>query len=306
MKTVIRAGLFLSAIFVVSCVAIAPAWGITTFPNQGNYQASGTWGDALWSWRMQIAPAYQPYFASLSLPNYDMTSGILSSGLLYDSNGVMIGSSNPFVGTAGPTGVAVGTANLMVKDSALTAPAGWNDTGGRKVYNSVVSTNATDTGPGYALRFGSAAADQPATVGENQSLSGNQNANNDFPAQSFFDIFADLDVPNVGTFYNTAPFITSYAMPNNGVVTPAPNSSGPYYVQLFQNTSITTAAVYARKDGTAGVWSAGDNIGTAQLVPYGGVAQVPEPVSTSLAAIAACGLMLRPSAARRPLHFVET
>ena len=144
--------------------------------------------------------------------------------------------------------------------SALTTPAGWTDTGGRKVYTRVNSIDAT--GGGFALLVGSAASDQPASIGEVQSLSGTQNPANDFPAQSFFDIFVDVTIPTAGTFYNSASSITTYGTNLTGAAGPG---SGPYDTQLFNQTFITTATVYARTDNLTAGWSAGDAIGTVQL-----------------------------------------
>jgi PEP-CTERM motif len=291
MKASSLTGFLLSMIVVVSSAAVESARGdnLSTFPAKGDYASAGTWGDTLWTYDIQVGAAYRPIFANANLPNYDKTTGILSSPLLYFANTVNIGASAAFVGSAGPTGVAVGSANLMVKDSALTPPAGWSDTGVRKVYNSIINIDAS--GGGYELRIGSSAADQSASVGETESLSDSGDPSNDFPAQSFYDIFADLDVPQLGTFYNMAPFITSLTQPNYGSITTDP-ASGPYYIQALLATLTTPATIYARKD-LAGAWMAGDDIGTAQLIPYGGLAPLPEPASTALIGVASCGLLLR-------------
>ena len=257
----------------------------TSFPAQGDYGSSGTWSDTIWSFQVAINPAYQPYFANAGIAGYN--NGILTSSLMYDSSGpIQIGASSPFVGSAGATGVAVGGANPMnVKDSALTTPAGWTDTGGRKVYTRINSINAT--GNGFGLMVGSAASDQPASVGEVQSLSGTQNPANDFPARSFFDIFCDVTIPTAGTFYNSAPAITSNDTSLTGT---AGAGSGPYAIQLLLHTSITTVTIYARADNLAAGWYAGDAIGTLQLIPYGGLA-VPEPGSLALLGFGACTLL---------------
>jgi hypothetical protein len=258
----------------------------TSFPAQGDYSASGVWGDRLWTFALNVSAPYQPYFQSLSLPGY--SNGVLTSPQLYDANNINIGQSSPFVGSAG-AGVAVGSANLNVKDSALTAPAGWSDTGGRKIYTSINSIDALDGGNQYELKIGTAASDQPASVGEMQAISGSGNPANDFPAQSFFDIFADVTIPTVGTFYNTAPAITSYNATFSGAAQPG---SSPDGVQYFQHTFITAPTVYARADN-GNIWFAGDSIGTLQLIPFGGVATLPEPASMALLGAGACGLLLR-------------
>jgi len=275
----------------------------TSFPAQGDYGSSGVWADALWSFQITINPAAQPYFASLYngglIPGSSYANGILTSPLLYDSSGqIQIGASSPFVGPAGPTGVPVGGASpANVLDSALTAPAGWTDTGGRKVYTRINGINATDTaGNGYSLLVGSAASDQTASVGEAQSLSGTQIPANDFPAQSFFDIFCDVTIPNAGTLYNSAPAITSYGTPLTGT---AGAGAGPYAIQLFQQTYITPVTVYARTDNLNAGWYAGDAIGTLQLIPYGGLA-VPEPASPALLGLGTCILLARRGARPRP------
>ena len=296
-----RVFLVAAALGVAGLAALPARADYTSFPAQGDYGSSGTWGDTLWSFQIAINPAYQPYFASVYndglFPGSSYANGILTSPLLQDSSSpIQIGASSPFVGSAGPTGVAVGGANpINVKDSALTAPVGWTDTGGRKIYTRINGINATDTGNRFSLLVGSAASDQPASVGEVQSLSGTQNPANDFPAQSFFDIFCDVTIPTAGTFYNSAPAITSYNTPLTGT---ASTGYGPYAVQLFGHTSISTVTVYARTDNSNAGWSAGDAIGTLQLLPYG-ASYVPEPASLALLGVGTCILLARRVGRRR-------
>ncbi len=57
------------------------------------------------------------------------------------------------------------------------------------------------TGGGAAVRSGIQAPNQPISPGEIESLSGPLGMPaNDFPAQSFFDVLVDVDIPAGGSF----------------------------------------------------------------------------------------------------------
>jgi hypothetical protein len=138
-------------------------------------------------------------------PNYSATTHVLISPVLYDQN-TIVGRSAPLqVGSAGDlNGVSVGTAGVIISNAMMVVqPGGLEPAGTREVHTMIYSMHMTD-GNGSAVRAGTNATFLPPSAicaGEVESWSGATGAmTNDFPAQSFFDVYVDVDIPAGGTF----------------------------------------------------------------------------------------------------------
>src|SRR5262249_54734620 len=116
----------------------------------------------------------------------------LTSPTLFDPSTV-IARSDP---TAEPDASAlpVGSPPSMISDSAITLyPPGWEGVAGqREVHTEVRSLNMT--GSGAYVKAGTTQG-KALSPGEVQSQSTSGVAANDFPANSFFDIFVDVNLP---------------------------------------------------------------------------------------------------------------
>lgn len=104
-------------------------------------------------------------------------------------------------------GTAVGTAGTMVRDSdfAFVPTAGFTEgpAGTREVHTEIWKLRLEEPGCGFALRVGTGSGVSPASFGE---VEDNNPGADDFPAESFFNVFFELDVPLFGgtTLYNQA------------------------------------------------------------------------------------------------------
>jgi len=190
------------------------------FPVQGDDVTT-----SLGTFELAVNPAFQPYLAGY--PGWNPTTKRLTSPLLYDP-ATKIGRSSQFPEGApiDSSGTPVGSANTLVRDTSFTliptlfeAPSNTFE-----VHTEVRSLNMT--GGGAAVRAGIAATGLPGSYGEVQSLSGaSGDMYWDFPAKSFFDIFADVDLPPGGgipsafTLTNTQPLVVQ----NNNLTTFPPN-----------------------------------------------------------------------------------
>ena len=103
-------------------------------------------------------------------PNYNATTHILLSPVLYDPATVIGLSGVILAGSVGDiNGVPVGTSRHNVGQSQLVLqPAGLEPVGTREVHSMVYSLNMT--GGGAAVRSGIQAPNQPISPGEIESL----------------------------------------------------------------------------------------------------------------------------------------
>ena len=207
-------------------------------------------------------------------PGYNSATHLFVSPLLYDST-TIIGLSTPYQdGSAtyplqiGVTGVTSGVNVTQVNEAAApTQPSGFPAPG----TNDEISTailNVSLQGGGFAVNIGAAAAGTAAggsqNVGEVESTTCNSSpglngcANNDFPAQSFFDVFADVTVPGAGTFHNSSPLVVQSTLPVGSSLPPK---------VLYTHGQSTTVNLVA--DTTAGDWIAGETVGTFMLTGHG-------------------------------------
>lgn len=222
---------------------------------------------------IMINPAFQPYFTGV--PGYDSASGLLISPLLYDAN-TIIGLSQTYTDGAAPASLQVGTTGTVngvnvtaVTETPANTPA---QPGGFPSGNDAISTailNAQLEGPGgVQVNIGSS---YPAAglssgmpdLGEVESQNCNPGAApcNDFPAQSFFDVFADLTLPGLGTFSNTAPLVVQSTLPTPGALPPK---------VLYTHGQSSSVGIFAdTNEGPGNSILMGDQIGTFVLTGHG-------------------------------------
>ena len=219
---------------------------------------------SLGQFNIVVNPAFQAMMAGYA--GYNATTKVFTSPVLYDGS-TDIGRSKPLhKGSAADiNGVPVGFAGTNVSDSMLVVePAGLGPVGTREVHTMIYALDLTSGAA--AVRAGINAPDQPVSAGEVESYSGAMGSpTNDFPAQSFFDVFVDVDLPAGGT--NTIPFpgATLY-------------NSMPLIVQNTNLTSFPPQLVYIHGMSTAvpikfrtggSLWSAGDTFGVLTLAGHG-------------------------------------
>jgi hypothetical protein len=229
----------------------------TGFPTQGDDNTQ-----SLGQFNVLVNPAFQPMMAGY--PGYSATTHVLTSPTLFDP-ATIIGRSTPLLdGSASDAaGVPVGSAGTIVGDSSFSVqPGGLGPVNTREVHTQLRSLNMT--GGGAAVRAGTTAPTRPISAGEVESLSGaSGNPALDFPANSFFDVFVEVDLPPGGSF----PGATSMT------------NSMPLLIQNTNVTSFPPQVVYVHGMSTAVPikfstsnppnWNAGDTFGLLQLAGHG-------------------------------------
>ncbi len=238
-----------------SAQSLSPATG--PFPPRGDDATT-----SLGSFRIFVNPAFQSLMTGY--PGYNSTTGRLSSPTLYDPS-TKIGRSDPHLdgSTADAGGTPVGTAGTIISDSvfSLVPPGFEGPPGTREVHTEVRAFDLA--GFGAHVRAGTAAPGRPLSPGEVQSKSGaSGDPTLDFPAQSFFDIFVEVDLPTFssfpgGTLYNPYPLLVV-----NNNLTQFP----PRVVYIHGNTR---AVPILFRDAMPGVWEAGDLFGWLVLAGHG-------------------------------------
>ena len=224
-----------------------PGLGDDTFPSLGKF-------------RILVAPEFRPLMAGY--PGYDGVSRV-ESPTLSDANTV-VGRSAPHLDGDGSDtgGTAVGTAGTIISDSSFSlVPASIEGpAGSREVHTEIVSLNLT--GLGAWVRAGTFAPAQPISPGEVEAQSSSGNPVDDFPADSFFNVFAEMFLPAIagfpgGTLYNTEPLL---------VVSNKVEGFPPRVIYFHGNT---TAVPVFFKNNNPGFWSADDLFGHLILAGHG-------------------------------------
>ncbi len=225
------------------------------FPGAGNDNTS-----SLGQFRIVVNPVFQPLM--IGYPGYD-GAGRLTSAVMYDPATVIGRSAVHQHGDASDTGgLAVGTAGTIVSDGNFTVqPPGFQGpTYTREVHTEVRSFTMTD-GAGTAVRAGTGLG-LPLSPGEVESRSGpSGNPALDFPAESFFDIFVEVDLPAFGPFIGGTLYNDQALVIENTNLTSFP----PQVVYIHGNSS----AVPIRFKTTTGSWTAGDIFGIMILAGHG-------------------------------------
>src|ERR1035438_5134587 len=214
--------------------------------------------------KILIAPNFQAMMNGNL--NYNSSTHIFTSPLLYDPV-TLIGRSRallagrPSGGTGAPTGSAgtlIGQTNLIVQ------PGGLEPAGTREVHTEIRSLNLVDFGGSVAaVRAGTNAVGRPVSAGEVESYSGAAGLPvNDFPAQSFFDVFVQVDIPTTGSFpgatnlYNDLPLLVQ-----NTNVTSFP----PQVVYIH---GMSTAVPIKFNNNNPSVWTNGQVFGLLMLAGH--------------------------------------
>ncbi len=177
-------------------------------------------------YKIWVLPPYRPMF--IGYPGYNPATGVLTSPTLNDA-ATVVGRSAPHPLDADPpdlAGTPVGTAGTIISDLMfLVRPLGFEGPPGtREVHTEVVSLNMTDPlGSGTWVHAGAPAFGLPLSPGEVESLSWSDPPNpaQDFPAESFFDVVAEVFIPAGGAgwpgevVYN--PAVTPMVVHNNNL-----------------------------------------------------------------------------------------
>jgi hypothetical protein len=231
--------------------------------------------NSLGQYRIVVNPAFQPLMAGY--PGYD-GAGRLTSPVLFDQ-ATVIGRSAPIIeGTPPDTnGTPVGSAMINVADTNFSLiPAGFELAGGtgtrREVHTEVRTLNMSGGG-GSAVRAGTAAPDRPKSFGEVESYDPTGAAPLDFPADSFFDIFVDVDIPTGGSFpgatlTNEMPLIVQ----NTNL------TSFPPQVVYIHGSSTAVPILFTN---TTASWHAGDVFGVLVLAGHGTFPTNPTPAQVT-------------------------
>jgi hypothetical protein len=209
-------------------LVVLPAHGQGTFPGIGDDMTS-----SLGSFKIQVANQFASLFNGC--PGYDVPSRIFTSPTLYDP-ATIIGRSNVTLDDSPfrKGSVAAGSTRTVVPEDTLLQPPGYpcfgdsvtcaSGPGTRVVHTEIHSLmmTALPPAPPVTVRAGTHYDDSPyqtdppfrASVGLVQSKSGpSNNPTKDFPASSFFDVYAKVDFPACGgfpggttiTLYNSMP-----------------------------------------------------------------------------------------------------
>lgn len=230
------------------------------FPGQGDDVAP-----SLGTFTIFVESTFQPLL--VGYPGYDSATGALTSPTLFDPT-TIIGRSNPHLHGSAPDtgGTPVGTAGVIVADSnfAVMPPGFQGPPGTREVHTHIADFNIAALGGLVMVRAGASAPGRPNSFGEVESLSGaSGDPNLDFPAQSFFDVFVEVDLPPLGGFpggilFNNEPLLV---INNNLLEFP------PHVVYIHGQTA--AVPVYFLNDDPGNAWLAGDLFGWLSLAGHG-------------------------------------
>ena len=206
-----------------------------------------------------VNPVFRDLMAGY--PGYDSISKLTSPRLI-DRNTVVGESAYHLDGDATDSGGAtVGTAGTMISDSdfSLVPPGFEGPAGSREVHTEIRELDLA-LGPIH-VRAGLDAPDQPISPGEVESQSATGNPAQDFPADSFFNVFVEIDLPAVfdfdgATLFNSDPLL----IVGNNI-----NSLPPKVVYIHGNTEAVPVFFKSTKTD----WQAGDLFGWLVLAGHG-------------------------------------
>jgi hypothetical protein len=265
----LKACAFLVAVGAVAAFA-SPAQA--QFPGQGDDPAVPSLG----SFRIYVAAPWRNAFAAATYPGYNVITFKLQSPNL--SGPTTIGRSAPHLhGSPADGGTPVGLAGTIIGDGNFTVqPGGFQGPAGtREVHTQVRSLNMI--GPyGAAVRAGIDAPGRPISPGEVESHSPSGIPANDFPAESFFDIFAEVDLPFFPSTGTTATLITTSAL----LVKNDPLTEFPPKVVYIHGETPPVPVVF--RDNNPPYWNKNDLFGHLILAGHGIRFDVDVPGDTAL------------------------
>jgi hypothetical protein len=201
----------------------------------------------------------EPQFWTLmaGYPGYGVVNGVhrLVSPVMFD-NATLIGRSSIHQDgdAADLAGVPVGSAKTIISDASfsLVPPGFAGPPGIAEVHTEIRSLNMTSGGA--AVRAGINAPGRPISPGE---IEANAGVTGLFPAESFFNVFVEVDLPVLGTLYNSDPLMVE----NSGITCFPP---GVVYIHRH------TGPVPIRfKASNPPYWQAGDRFGWLVLAGHG-------------------------------------
>ncbi len=281
-----------------------------SFPTAPSNQSETSLG----RFQILVAPAFQALFPADLPPGfgYNSTTHILSSPLLSDS-ATMEGESASVPGgfnpTPGATTVTVGTggsATSVTNNSTFfpSAPSAFSSAtpGTDEIFTQLQSFDLTN-GAGTSVLAGAAAplaaAGSYGQVQTTTGATGGLPTNMDFPAQSFFDVFVEIQVPLMGgtvDLYNPAadPLLVEAdgltSLPPKVVYihgqassVPIVISGGPYNGDVFGTLDLAAHGVGYNIDNPMDVMSFND-----QYAMAGGT--IPEPSTWAMMLVGFAGL----------------
>ena len=241
-----------------------------SFPTTASNQSETSLG----RFAIVVAPAFQPLIAADVPPgfSYNPTTGVLSSPLLSDS-ATMEGESasvpDGFNPTPGMTTVTVGagaSATMVTNNSTFfpLVPSAFSSaaTGTDEIFTQLQSFDLTN-GAGTSVLAGAAAplaaAGSYGQVQTTTGATGGLPTNTDFPAQSFFDVFVEIQVP----------------LPGFGTVDLYNPLADPLLVEADGLTALPPKVVYIHGQASSvpivisgGMYN-GDVFGTLELAAHG-------------------------------------
>lgn len=216
--------------------------------------------------RILVAEPFRPLM--LDYAGYDGLDRLVSS-VLYDP-ATKIGRSSYFSDDdeCDIDGVPVGPAGTLIADSSFSLlPAGFEGPAGtREVHTELRSLRMEPpSGIGPTVRAGVEAPDQAISPGEVESHDPSGSPTSFFPAESFFNVFVEIDLPAGGNFpfpggvlYNQVPILVV-----NDTIWRFP----PKVVYLHDNPE--AVKVYFKDNDPGGAWAADDFFGWLVLAGHG-------------------------------------
>ena len=277
---------FASVLLAALALAAAPA--TTRAQTFDNYPAGDDLTSSMGQFQLQLDSRWVKIFDILvtnsPLNNVTVTrrkglklykkGGTITSPTLFDFN-TRIGRSDPFTvsSPAKYVGVLAGQypGRTYVRDPDMVLHPVWpsQGTNGRVIHTFLKSVNMTDqltTHMGFSVRAGMAATNRPVCVGEVEA-----GPNGGFPANSFFNVFAEVHIPGGGL------------MPNLDLVNVDPllvvktnlTSFPPHLVYQHENSDAvsvyfnTNTVIYNPIGGTNIYAQRGELFGQLQLAGHG-------------------------------------
>ena len=237
-----------------SSTLVVHSW---TFPPRGDDEAL-----SVGVFRIVVEPQF--WGLMTGYPGYALVNGVhrLVSPMLIDFNTRIGRSSIHADGDAADlAGVPVGSAGTIVSDAsfAIVPPGFAGPPGTPEVHTEIRSLNLVTSTPfgNAAVRAGTFAPTRPISPGE---IEGSSLTSGLFPAESFFNVFAEVDLPGLGTLYNVAPLMVE----NSGV-----DCFPPVVVYQHRHTGPVPVLFKAADTQIPQRWQAGDQLGWLVLAGHG-------------------------------------